>query len=482
MKRIFACLVVVFATVSPVFGGLSEDIRAVLADKALQRVQVGVEIVRLESSSPPVTIYENKSDALFVPASNLKLITTAAALDKLGPEFRFRTYLVLHDGNVVVWGDGDPTTGDVEMLQKVGWNVDTVFKGWAEQLLKKNITSVDDVIVDDSVFDEVFLHPNWPADQVHKRYVAEVGGLNLNANCVDFLVQSNGPGRIVSYTINPDTRYVTVANTCVTGNQNAIWLSRMPQNNDVILRGETRQSLDVPVSVTIHDPPMFAATTLAETLARNGVAVGGTVKRDRTTRQQYAADQQAGGGDWTVLAVHETPIEMVLARANKDSMNLYAESLCKRLGHAATNESGSWANGTAAIGEFLRRVGVKEGQFNIDDGSGLSKQNFISPDTLVKVLAHVHSSPQSKMFLDSLAIAGQDGTLSDRFRGTDLGGRVFAKSGYVSGASSLSGYLQSSNGRWYAFSILMNGIPEGSNSMMKAFQERIVRAVDVNGR
>jgi D-alanyl-D-alanine carboxypeptidase/D-alanyl-D-alanine-endopeptidase (penicillin-binding protein 4) len=206
------------------------------------------------------------------------------------------------------------------------------------------------------------------------------------------------------------------------------------------------------------------------------------VKRDRTTRQQYAADQQAGGGDWTVLAVHETPIEMVLARANKDSMNLYAESLCKRLGHAATNESGSWANGTAAIGEFLRRVGVKEGQFNIDDGSGLSKQNFISPDTLVKVLAHVHSSPQSKMFLDSLAIAGQDGTLSDRFRGTDLGGRVFAKSGYVSGASSLSGYLQSSNGRWYAFSILMNGIPEGSNSMMKAFQERIVRAVDVNGR
>lgn len=478
-------VLLIASLVSSAAGGLADDVRAVLRDKALDKVDVGIKIVRLDAGGP-VSLYENKSDALFVPASNLKLITTSAALHRLGPEFRFRTYMLLNGNNVVLVGDGDPTLGDAEMLKKVGWDVTTVFQSWAQQLAKKNITLVGDVVVDDSVFDQVFLHPNWPADQVHKRYVAEVGGVNLNANCVDFLVQSTSRGRYATYTINPDTRYITVANTCLTGGDNAIWLSRMPQANDIILRGETRQSLEVPVSVTIHDPPMFAATVLAETLAGNGVQVTGQVRRDRTAQMQFAEAQHnsaqggtATAGQWAVLAVHETPLPMVIARANKDSMNLYAESLCKRLGHAATGDSGSWENGLAAIAQFLTSdARVPANQFSLNDGSGLSKLNVISPNAIVRVLAFNHASPASKEFMDSLSIAGEDGTLSDRFRGSDLQHRLFGKSGYISGVSSLSGYFQGKDQRWYAFSILMNNIPVGSNSMMKALQERIVAAAD----
>jgi D-alanyl-D-alanine carboxypeptidase/D-alanyl-D-alanine-endopeptidase (penicillin-binding protein 4) len=190
----------------------------------------------------------------------------------------------------------------------------------------------------------------------------------------------------------------------------------------------------------------------------------------------------AGGatGEWQALAVHETPIAQALARANKDSVNLYAECLAKRLGFAATGQSGSWENGTAAVGAFLKKAGVAETEFKLDDGCGLSKQNRISPNAIVRVLMYDYFSPNRQAFLSSLSIAGSDGTLEHRFANTDLRGRVFGKSGFVKGVSSLSGYLMARDGNWYAFSILMNGIPELSNSGVKVLQEGIVSAAGNN--
>ncbi|MGH7215585.1 MAG: D-alanyl-D-alanine carboxypeptidase/D-alanyl-D-alanine endopeptidase, partial [Tepidisphaeraceae bacterium] len=295
MKRLFgpilsiAIPMFVALTPAPARADLRSAIRGVLQDKLLGKAEVGVVAARLGASSDDVHIlYTHNSDIPLIPASNLKVVTTAAALERLGSDFRFRTVALLRDGDLILWGDGDPTLGDAEMLKKVGWDVTTIFQHWADELKKRNITSVRDVIVDDSIFDETFLHPNWPEDQLHKRYVAEVGGMNLNANCLDFHVRVNSFGDVVSYSTNPSTRYVDVRNTCVAGNNNAIWLSRQPGTNDIILRGETPRSSDVPVSVTIHDPSMFATTVLAETIKSAGVSITGAVKRDRTTRQQFS--------------------------------------------------------------------------------------------------------------------------------------------------------------------------------------------------
>jgi D-alanyl-D-alanine carboxypeptidase/D-alanyl-D-alanine-endopeptidase (penicillin-binding protein 4) len=465
------------AAITTARADLAADIDSVLHDKLLARAAVGIDIARLGSSASNVdTIYRTDPTLPLVPASNLKVITTSAALEQLGPDFKFRTLLLSHDGDLVLIGDGDPTFGDAELLKKVGWDVDTVFKIWATGLVK-NFHEAHDLLIDDSVFDEEFLHPDWPADQTQKRYVAEIAGLNLNANCVDVYIRPGEFGRLVDFRTDPVTRYFSIKNSCLASDDNAVWLSRQPGTNDLILRGTARSANVVPVWVTIHDPPMYAGALLAETLKSAGISLSGSVKRDRTARQDYRDALRDDDPSWTLLAVHETPLLSVIDRANKDSMNLYAECLCKRLGYAKSGY-GTWQAGTAAVGGFLNSLNIPSSQYTLDDGCGLSKNNMISSHLMVTVLTHDYFGRNSAAWLASLSVAGEDGTLAERFHGSDLRGRVIAKSGFVNGVSCLSGYLHAKDDNWYCFSILFNGIPEGSNSGAKFLQERIVRAVD----
>lgn len=480
--RLFLFLLAAVVAAAPLAGvaraDLASDVDALLAARLLRRAAVGVEVVRLGARpAEDATLYRRDAQRPLIPASNLKLLTTSAALQKLGPGFKFRTSFLVGEADVALVGAGDPSFGDAEFLRPVGWDVTTVFESWADQLLKRKITTVRDVAVDDSIFDEEFLHPNWPADQIHKRYVAEVGGFNLNANVLEFGVRPTEFGQVAAYDTTPDTAYASVRNACLTADDNAIWLSREVGTNQVILRGEVPARVSqVNVAVTIHDPPMYAATVFAEVLRRKGITVTGVVRRDRTLQ----ATRRAGGAPdrWRVLAIHETPITTVLDRANKDSVNVYAESLCKRLGNETTGASGSWDNGTAAMGDFLKSLAVPEAEFKLDDGCGLSKQNAISAAAVSRILAHNFHGPNKDLFRDSLAVAGVDGTMQDRFRGSDLKGRVFAKSGYVNNVRALSGYLHTRDGQWYAFAILMNRVPESPE--IKLIQERIVKAIDAH--
>ena len=307
--------------------------------------------------------------------------------------------------------------------------MNTVFTTWATGLAQKQFRSARNLLIDDSVFDDQFLHPNWPADQTQKRYMAEIAGLNLNAgNCLDVYVRPGGYGRVVGYSTDPATGYVTIKNTCVGGGDNAVWLSRDPGSNNLVLRGTARSGNDVPVPVTVHDPPMYAGTVLAESLQEAGISIGGQVKRDRSMREAFLKAQQSGDKSWALLAVHETPLASVIDRANKDSMNLYAECLCKRLGFAKLGQ-GTWQNGTAAVRDFLASLQIPSSQYTLDDGCGLSKNNAVSARAIVSVLTHDYYSANSSVWMSSLAVAGEDGTLLERFRGMDLKGRVIAKTG-----------------------------------------------------
>jgi D-alanyl-D-alanine carboxypeptidase/D-alanyl-D-alanine-endopeptidase (penicillin-binding protein 4) len=469
-------------------GDLAADVHRAIQNKAVKSDKLGVEIIHLGDGVSPVdprTVFAYNGAKPLGPASNLKLVTTAAALEVLGSDFRFRTMLAVRpvpasDGSVdvAIIGDGDPTLGDAEMLVKVGWGVETVFVNWADVLKQRGVTRVRNVVLDDSVFDEIFVHPNWPAEQQHKRYVAQVGGVNLNANCVDFFLRVTGYGEYVTYSTDPVTDYISVSNVCVTGDKNAVWLARDLGRNTVALRGETDASNTVPISVTVHDPSMYAATVLAETLRKSGINVEGQVLRDLSIRQGVVeANAAHGGADrWIPTAVHETPLATVLARANKDSMNLYAEALCKRIGHTTSGKPGSWENGTAAIGAFVQSLGIDKAEFTIDDGCGLSKQNEISANAIARVLSHTFAGERRQAFLDSLSVAGSDGTLEKRFRDSDLRGRVFGKTGYIAGVSSLSGYVRTKDDQWYGYSILMNGISDVATA--KLVQEQIVKAID----
>ncbi len=479
MKRSFLAAFFVSLTliVPAIAGDLNTDIGAILNDKLLAKTQVGIRIVRMgETPASVKVVYEHNGNLPLVPASNLKIVTTSAALDALGPDFKFHTILASKGPDLAIIGDGDPTLGDAELLKKVGWDTLTVYNKWADRLKELKINAVRNLLVDDSIFDQVFQNPNWPTNQADRRYMAGVAGLNLNANCVDATVTSNGFGQVVSYTLNPPTRYVTIKNNCVHGNENAIVFSRTPGTNNIVLGGESKGTTQAPVSVNVEDPPLFAGTVLLETLSADGIAFSGNVSRDRTIRAQINSKK----GGWNVLAVHETSITVALGRANKDSMNLYAESLGKRLGAEVSHSTGDWKSANAAMAAFMKRVGVAENQYQFDDCCGLSKQNNVTAEALSRVLTYDFYSPNHQAFFSSLAIAGFDGTLDDRFRGSDLRGRVFAKSGFVEGVSALSGYFKAKDDQWYAFSILMNGIPAKSNSSYKQLQEKIVTAVDLS--
>jgi D-alanyl-D-alanine carboxypeptidase/D-alanyl-D-alanine-endopeptidase (penicillin-binding protein 4) len=204
-----------------------------------------------------------------------------------------------------------------------------------------------------------------------------------------------------------------------------------------------------------------------------GVSVSGKVSRDRTLRQNVGKDATI-----QTLAVYETPLANVIARANKDSVNLYAECLCKRLGAATTGQSGSWENGTAAMRDFLiKSVGVDQDEFSFDDGCGLSRKNGVSANVLCRVLEHDWYGVNRDAFLASMAIGGVDGkTLKKRFT-DDLKGRVFAKTGYIRGVSCLSGFLKTRDDTTLAFSVLINDIYTDD---ARRLQERIVKAVDRN--
>jgi serine-type D-Ala-D-Ala carboxypeptidase/endopeptidase (penicillin-binding protein 4) len=475
------CVLGVLSVLGGVRAGLAADlagdIQGILQDKLLQKASVGVEIVHIgKSDADSKGVYQHDSRTPLMPASNLKLTTTSASLDRYGPGFKFHTMLLMHGDDLVMIGDGDPSFGDAEYLRRVGWKATTVYENWAAQLKKVGVKSVRNVIVDDSIFDEEFLQPHWSVKQIDRAFEAEVGGLNFDANCVQFIIQPTSPGKRVEFSLVPNTRYLLVDNSCVTGDRNEVQLGRKPGTNEIILRGAAPSPKPSSAEQTIHDPPMYGATVLAETIAASGIPVTGEVKRDRTAAQARA---KAPAGEWKVIGIHETPLAVALARANKDSVNLYAESLCKRLGHEATHQSGSWENGTAAVGAFLKKIGIPESEFHLDDGSGLSRQDHISPHALIRVLTYDFFSPNHDAFLNSLSIAGTDGTLEERFRAyPDLRKRIIGKSGFIEGVSCLSGFMRTKNNQWYAFSIMMNGIPYKSNTLAKSLQEKIVRALD----
>ncbi len=482
---------------------LATDIQALLKDKALSHGEVSVEILKLgepgrATTASPEILFRHNAETPLIPASNLKLVTTSAFLDRFGPDFRYRTLLVQRDHDLAIIGDADPSFGDAELLKKVGWQTTTVFGNWSDALKKRGLVTVHDVYVDDSICDQNFVNPDWPVNQQHLRYVAGVDGLNFNANALDFfLKRSAGTGSRVNYITDPPTHYATISNDCLSGNENAVWLSRQPGGNKIELRGQTNADNNSPISVTIFDPGLYAATVFSETLAQHGVHVEGSASRNLTIHRELPPEYQTFSMPTpqpttqpttqpstdpavSVLAIHETPIATVLGRANKDSMNLYAEAMCKRLGWASTHgtESGSWPNGIAAMGAFLQKVGVSAAEFTFDDGCGLSRKNSVSSNALARVLAYDFASANHDTFTASLSVAGVDGTLDNRFRDSDLRGRVLAKSGFISGVSCLSGLLKAKDNHWYAFSIMMNGV--GDIATCKQLQEKIVKAVDAD--
>lgn len=436
---------------------LAAALDSVFADTAFRRASWGV-LVRDPRTGE--TLYRQGAERMLVPASNMKVVTGAAALEALGPDWRFRTTVAAGGpvqggvlrGDLVVRGGGDPTIG----ARFGGGDARAVFRAWADSLRARGITRVAGRVVgNDDVFDDVPLGRGWAWDDLGAGYSAEVGGLEFNEGVVEVRVapgaRAGEPARV---TLSPPTSYVPVENRVVTvaaGTPPRVSADRAATGTGIVVAGTVPlDTAGVDDEVAVRDNTLYFATTLRETLNEAGIQVAGAA----VDADALPAGER--GESAAPLFVHASPpMREVLAAFLKPSQNQYGEILLKTLGRELRG-LGTASAGAAAIDSLLRARGLPVGGLAQADGSGLSRYNLVAPELLAALLEHMMKSPHWETWHAALPVGGVDGTLAGRFRGTPLAGRLHAKTGTLSGVRGLSGYVPGPDGRPLVFSILLN--------------------------
>ncbi|MEM6460114.1 MAG: D-alanyl-D-alanine carboxypeptidase/D-alanyl-D-alanine-endopeptidase [Planctomycetota bacterium] len=440
---------------------LRQALDAALADDP-KRPSVVAAIV-LDGVTGRTLYATDNADAALVPASNLKLLTSAAALDRLGPDAELRTQLLTVGDDLVVVGFGDPAFGDRALNEAAGRTPMSVFDDWAAALRAEGIDRVaGDVVVIDAVFDDRFTHPSWGDTNRRRWYGAPVAGVNFNTNNVDFTFTPTTPGRPAAVTTVPPRANFVVTGTVTTagedGKHGPVLDKRLePVHGNTVypVRG-TLQRVTGVFSKPVDDPRAFFGHTLRHAMIDRGIAVAGGVRVE--THAGLLASP-----DVTPIVTHTTPLTDVLARVNRDSQNTMAEALAKLNGYlhdraaGDANARGSWASGHAAAVAFLQSLGIDNSPVVSADGSGLSRNNRLSARVLAELLHHMLAEHEyGQTYVASLAVSGTSGSLRRRLGG-DLAGRVWAKTGTINGVSSLSGYVYLDARGVAVFSILHNG-------------------------
>lgn len=427
------------------------------------KVKLTARVVDLTSG---VALYEQNADAPLIPASNMKLMVIAAAIDQLGKDHEFTTSLSIRGKDLVIVGSGDPTFGD-EKLAANGEPITAVFHDWAGKLKAAGVKQISgDIVIDDSIFDAQFIHPGWPTDQFQAWYEAPIGGLNFNDNCVDVVVRPGAAGKPAGLSCSPGNTFIEFINQTKSGGKQTVSVRRKRGTNTIVASGSVaRQGSFGPI--TIGDPGLFFGSVFKTVLAAKGIKVSGKVVRAKV---KLGADRLPEGGH--VVAIHRAPIAGALERAGRNSLGMMAEGLMKAIG-AKEKGVGSWASGREALTSFFTRVGVSPGQYTIDDGSGLSRGNKLSAKAATQVLSYMYRAPGGafETLKKSLATPGDDGTLKRRLRGPLTKDRVFAKTGYINGVRTLAGYVQTTSGRWLAFAVFYNG--SGKTRPLTQIQDKV---------
>jgi len=429
--------------VCPADASLRDSINRILSRPSEKNVQYGIDIIEADTGK---RLYAKNAAEPMTPASNMKLITTAAVLHYLGPDYAFETTVALKGNTLVIIGSGDPLLGDRITDIKHGREKDWIFREIAQALIHNDVNNIRDIIVDTTIFDDERVHPSWPAEELNRWYACEVSGLNYNGNCIE-ITCTNRAGHI-QVDIDPQTSFIKTINQvrAVSSGSGSVGAYRTETLNTILLRGKCKIKQG-PFRVAIERPAAFFAFLLAENLARHNITISG----------QVIEKGIANPSDLKVLITFHKPIVDCLDRANKDSLGLVAEALLKTIAaNANANKNGSWPAGRKLIGDFLTDLRIRPNKFYIDDASGLSRSNKLSPDCITAVLSAIYKSENRQMYMQSLAAGGVDGTIGRYFTEPQYKGKVIGKTGYINGVKSFSGYCSTAD-KDYIFSIITNG-------------------------
>lgn len=455
-------------------------IEEVVRQPALEPGFFAVKIVSLDTGK---VIFEQNANKFVRPASNMKLYTVAAALDRLTPDYHFMTSVYAKEkpedgktsGDLIIYGRGDPSIA-------ARFNDGDYFKSinaLADRLVAAGVKRIKgDLIGDESYFNGAPLGSGWEWEDLQWSYGAQVSALTVNDNAIDLTVK---PGERVGAPVvvisgPPTSTFMTISNRATTsarGSKSELQIYRGVGANTLELTG------NLPLGdagfiggVAISDPALAFVSMLRDALVKRGIKIDG---RARTVDARSGTSLVPNPLVFTVqptniptqplpfeiASLQSPPFSLIAAQTLKPSQNLYTELILRTLGISRisptqTNEQA----GLIVVRNFLRQAGVPESELALSDGSGLSRNDMITANATVQLLTFMSKHRYATQFRDALPIAGVDGTLRTRMRGTPAEGNLRAKTGSLSSVASLSGYVTTAAGEHLAFSMMLNNYPD----------------------
>ena len=435
---------------------LPTAIEAVLNRPQFRRARWGILI---EALSPTMTrpLYSHDAERYFIPASNVKLLTTAAALLQLGANFRIRTS-VYQVGTVSlrVVGRGDPSLTATQL------------KDLAQQLKRQGIRNVQQLIVDDGYFQGDKLNLTWDWEDVQSDYGTSVNSLILNQNAVELTLfpQKVGQPLRVSWADAIASQQWQVENNSLTAAAaipNSVAVTAVLGQPLLQIKGTLAVDAQPEViGLPMLNPAQYFLARFREVLTAEGINVA----------QASVATTTGTTNEREVATIESPPLAKLLEETNQESNNLYAEVLLRTLG--AVKSGDTTELGIKKIKDTLTALGVNPESYVLADGSGLSRQNMISPEAIAKTLKLMAQTPEASIYRASLPIAGMNGTLGRRFLNTSAVGNLQAKTGTLTGVSALSGYLNVPGYQPLVFSLIVNQSDQSPTIQRQAIDEIVL--------
>ena len=447
---------------------IQEKLDKILSNSFFESTLAAVDVYDLTGKE---IIYQKNNRYLLHPASNMKILTSAAGLVFLGPDYNFETTFYYKgdiddgvlDGDLYVVGGFDPAFS----IQDLDYFIDAI-----DSLGIKKIKG--NIFADVSRMDTMYWGEGWMWDDDPSTDSPYLSSLNINYNSVNVFLLGTEPGRKAQIILNPYSKYFNVYNEAVTvspdeDNSYSITRDWMNKKNTVVAKGKVKKGRMItgdeePQSLNVFRPDLYFLTLFKETLQRKGIKVEG--KSDNFWLPY----------DAIYLRTISRPFAEIIIPLDKKSINLIAEMVLYALAEKYYGKPATAKNGIKVINNFISLIGMSPEKYNLVDGSGLSHYNLVSAELILEVLKYMYYSEPGlyKVLVESFPIAGVDGTLAKRMNGTSAENNVKAKTGTITGVSALSGYITSQSGRLIAFSILIENFARGT-STARNFQDEICK-------
>jgi len=436
---------------------LQKELNDIFNDNSFINANWGVVIQSLNNGE---YFYKRNEDKFFIPASNLKLFTTAGGLLLLGSDYRFSTNILTNGyqsgstlyGDLIIQGRGDPTISGRFYNNDLNY----VFDTWIDSLLEMGIKNIKGNIVgDDNLFDDTGLGIGWSWDYETDWYAAQSSALSYNDNCIDITIKYNSKADSIIVTYNPALRNIVLLNNVSIAKKNertSIDVYRERGTNVITVSGTFRKDSDSVVTYsTVMNPTQFMIMAFKNRLEQHKIRVNGySIDIDDYDREMNYNDMDL------LFTWYSEPLSEIIKVINKGSQNFFAEQLLKTIG-LEKKGFGSAANGISVLKELFGEIGLNPENIVMVDGSGLSYINLVTPRQIVELLKYVYSNNKIYPdFFNSLSIAGVDGTIGKRMNNTSAENNVRAKTGFISHVRSLSGYAFTGDSEPIAFSIIAN--------------------------